>query len=560
MRTVRLASQGMRMAESDLASRFEEELRRSEMSVSDSDRARLFPLWEENFERRARLRVEPFTFDDTPAGPLHNRGALLKPAPRAASEKKVAGGDPCDLTAAEQSRLMASRSLSSLELTDAYLKRIEDGNATLRCFITVDAEAARKAAKQADEERAHARVRSVLHGIPVAVKDMIAVEGLRMTAGSHLLADNVATRDAAVVSQLRSAGAVVLGTNTLLEFGSGPYLKDGPFATGVNPWDAARIPGGSSSGSAIAVTAGFCSASLGTDTAGSVRMPASYNGLVGLKPTRGHISLDGVVPLCWSLDTVGPLTRSVEDAALLMNAVADPEIAKWRSGAKGPNAFDARLGAPVRGLRIGVLRRDCVDAPDIRDDVRAAFEATLDVFRAHGVKIFDVDIPELSWNDVVYTTMLAEAYSLHAPTLRYAPEKYTEALRLQLYAGGMATVDDLERARRLQGRMTRAVLGVLGKYDVLAFPGQAAPPPLLGASSRPALTQPRSRFTRPWNITGLPVLALPCGSSEEGLPLSTHLAGRPFDEAVLLQLGDLYQRDTDWHRRRPDWRKQKSRA
>jgi aspartyl-tRNA(Asn)/glutamyl-tRNA(Gln) amidotransferase subunit A len=541
------------MTESNPTGLFDEELQRSGMPVSASDRERLYPLWEENLERRTRLRSEVFTFEDAPITTLHSGEPLLRPAVPVHHAPSQPLGDPCDMSVAEQARLLSVRSLSSLELTDAYLARIERGNATLRSFITVDVHGARKAATRADHERSNGNVSSPLHGIPIAVKDMIAVGGLRMTAGSQLLVDNVAERDATVVAQLRAAGAIILGTNTLLEFGSGPYLKEGPFATGVNPWDAARIPGGSSSGSAIAVAVGFCSAALGTDTAGSVRMPASYNGVVGLKPTRGHINLSGVVPFCWSLDTVGTLTRSVEDAALVMNAVADPVVTRERPGATGTKSFEKHLGASLRGLRIGVLRRECVDAPDIRDDVRQAFENALEVFRAHGVKTFDVEIPELSWNDVVYTTMLAEAHSLHAPSLRSDPDKYTESLRLQLYAGGFVTADELERARRLQGRMTRAALGALVKCDALAFPGQAAPPPLLGASSRPALTQPRSRFTRPWNVTGLPVLATPCGFSTEGLPLSIHLAGRPFDEATLFRLGYGYQRETDWHRRRPTW-------
>ncbi|MCC7045451.1 MAG: amidase [Alphaproteobacteria bacterium] len=539
------------MTKGDLTAQFDADLRQSGLAVSAVDRERLHALWMENYDRRARLRAEIFTFDDLPFETLRHGEPIAKPPRSARRSQASLSGDPCDLSLAEQARLLSAKKLSSLELTEACLARIERGNPVLRSFVTVDADGARQAAKRADRQRARGSARGALHGIPVAVKDMIAVAGFPMTAGSRLLAGNVATRDAWVVSLLRAAGAVLVGTNSLLEFGAGPYVEDGPFATGRNPWDFARIPGGSSSGSAIAVAAGFCSASLGTDTAGSVRMPASYTGVVGTKPTRGHISLNGVVPFCWSLDTVGTLTRTVEDAALVMNVVANPEMGRRLPG--GKSAFAARLDASVRGLRLGVLRRAYVDAPDVREDVRAAFEAALGVFRAQGVRILDADIPALSCNDAIYTTMLSEAYSLHYATLRSDPEKYTDSFRLQLYAGGLVTADDVERARRLQVRLTRAALEALGGCDALIFPGQAAPPPLLGAPARPALTQPRSRFTRPWNIAGLPVLAMPCGFSSEGLPLSVHLAGRPFDEATLFQLGGCYQRDTDWHRRRPAW-------
>jgi aspartyl-tRNA(Asn)/glutamyl-tRNA(Gln) amidotransferase subunit A len=280
-------------------------------------------------------------------------------------------------------------------------------------------------------------------------------------------------------------------------------------------------------------------------------MPATYNGIVGLKPTRGRISLTGVVPFCWSLDTVGTLTRSVEDAALVLGAVAEPGRPRLDTGGAGPGRFEAGLGSPIVGLRIGVLRRTCVDAPDVRDDVRNAFDTALQALSALGAATTDVEIPELDWNDAVYTSFLSEAYALHAPVLRTDPEKFSQGFRPQLYAGGMVTIEDSARARLLQGRMTRAALAAFERFDVLAFPGQAAPAPSLAARAAPALTQPRSRFTRPWNIVGLPVLALPCGQSAEGLPLSIHLAGRPFDEATLLRVGYEYQRDTSWHLRRP---------
>ncbi len=540
------------MACGDLVSQFDTELRSAALNIPDRDREPLFALWKENLERRQLLRDEVFSFDEAPADPLLDDLAMDSPTP--ARNYRTDADRPasiCDASLALQARLLARGEISSLELTDAYLARIEREDPRLRSFVTVDAEGARRAACQTDVERARGAARGQLHGIPVAVKDMIAVAGLPMTAGSRLLTGHVSERDAAAVMRLREAGAVLLGTNTLLEFGSGPYLQDGPQATGVNPWDPTRIPGGSSSGSGIAVAAGLCSAALGTDTAGSVRMPAAYNGVVGLKPTRGRISLTGVVPFCWSLDTVGTLTRSVEDAALVLDTIAETARPRRDADAAGPGRCEAGLGSPINGLRIGVLRRTCVDAPDVRDDVRIAFNTALEALSARGAVTTDVEIPEMEWNEVVYTSFLSEAYALHAPALRADPDKFTQGFRLQLYAGGTVTIEDIARARLLQGRMTRAALAAFKRVDVLAFPGQAAPAPLLSTRAAPALTQPRSRFTRPWNIVGLPVLALPCGQSVEGLPLSIHLAGRPFDETTLLRVGYQYQQDTSWHYRRP---------
>lgn len=527
--------------------RLEMELQAAGLVLPEMERQRLLPVWEDNLDRRSRLRAEPFSFDDlTFEGFGRNVSASVRPTPLARAETQPAptDGDPCDLTLAEQSVLLAAGALSSAELTDAYLRRIERHDVALNAFITVDEVGARRAAVRADCERAAGATRGPLHGIPVAVKDMIAVAGLPLTAGSRLLADNVAAADAEAVARMRAGGAVVLGTNTLQEFGTGPSVPDGPRATGRNPWDLARIPGGSSSGSAVAVAAGLCSAALGTDSAGSVRMPATFTGIVGLKPTRGLVSVKGVLPFCWSLDTVGTLTRGVADAALVLDALTGCQPA--------PGGFGGSLDASVKGTRLGVLRRGFVDASDVRDDVRTAFEASLDLFRALGATTEDIELPTVAWNDAIYTSLLAEAYFVHAATLRERPEAYSEWLRTQLYAGALVTADDLSRARRLQGRMVREAVAALGHVDAFALPGQAEPAPLFSASLRPALTQPRSRFTRPWNITGLPVLAVPCGFSREGLPLSVHLVGRPFGEALLFQLGCAYQRETDWHRRRPD--------
>ena len=331
-----------------VAEKLDLELKAAGLTLPDAERQHLLPVWVDNLDRRARLRSETLQFGEVPFDgfdPAVTKWRRL--APPAATSPSFSGvrvGDLCDHSLSEQSALLDTGAISSIELVEFCLNRIARYDDFLRAFVTVDAAGARRSAEKSDAERRAGNSRGPLHGMPITIKDNIAVGGLPLTAGSRQFASKMSAVDANVVARLRERGAIVLGTNTLMEFGAGPSVREGRFATGRNPWDPSRIPGGSSSGSAVAVAAGMCSAALGTDTAGSVRMPASFTGLVGLKPTRGRVSLRGVVPLCWSLDTVGTLTRSVEDGALILDAIADD--------CQRGESFRSRIGASLKGVRL----------------------------------------------------------------------------------------------------------------------------------------------------------------------------------------------------------------
>jgi aspartyl-tRNA(Asn)/glutamyl-tRNA(Gln) amidotransferase subunit A len=462
-----------------------------------------------------------------------------------------------DLDLRGVSEALARRDLTSVEATEAYLDRIQRHDAVLRAYITVMSDQALERAKAADAERARGRARGPLHGVPVALKDLIAVAGVRMTGGSQLFADHVPARDAFVTRRLLDAGAVILGKLAMHEWAFGRPATDGPFPTGRNPWDVRRAPAGSSSGSAVAAAAGLCAGALGSDTGGSIRGPASMTGLVGHKPSYGLVSRSGVLAMCWSLDHVGPMTRGVWDSAAILQAIAgaDPEDTSTR-GALTQDYLGA-LEAGARGLRLGVLRRFYVDWPGLDERVRAAALAAFDVLRGEGAVLQDVDAPSLDLSLAAWAPFLAEMYEYHAENLRTRPEGYRESLRPRVLMGALFTGSDYLRAQRLRERFRREVAALFDAVDLLVFPGQAAPAVRFEDFPMKGLAPASLRYTAPWNLLGLPAVAVPCGFTAEGLPVSIQIVGRPFDDATVLRAARAYERVTEWHRHRPDparWR------
>jgi len=450
------------------------------------------------------------------------------------------------------SQALETRALTSVEATDAYLARIAQFDPVLRSYITVTADMARAQAAEADAEIGRGRRRGPLHGVPIALKDLIAVAGVKMTGGSRVLADHVPARDAFVTRRLKDAGAVLLGKLAMHEFAFGRPVVDGPFPTGRNPWDIRRAPAGSSSGSAVAAAAGLCAGALGSDTGGSVRGPASMTGLVGHKPTYGLVSRSGVLPLSWSLDHVGPMTRSVWDSAVLLQAIAgaDPDDTSTRGVVT--QDYVAQLEDGARGRRLGLLKRYYLDYPGLSDEVRDASLTAFDVLRKEGATIEEVDAPSLDLAMAAWAPIMSEAYEYHAETLRQKPETYGEGVRTRIYLSALFTAQDVQRAQRLRARIGREVDALLSRVDALIFPGQAAPAlrfedfPSTGFAPAPI------RYTAPWNLLGLPAVVAPCGFSRDGLPMSIQLVGRRFDDATVLRIARAYERVTDWHRRRPD--------
>ena len=462
-----------------------------------------------------------------------------------------------DLDLRGVSEALARRDVTSVQATETYLGRIQQHDRVLQSYLTVMADQALARAKAADTESERGHRRGPLHGVPIAVKDLIAVAGVRMTGGSQLFADHVPARDAFVIRRLHEAGAVILGKLSMHEWAFGRPATDGPFPTGRNPWDVRRAPAGSSSGSAVAAAAGLCAGALGSDTGGSIRGPAAMCGLVGHKPTYGLVSRSGVLAMCWSLDHVGPMTRGVWDGAALLQAIAgaDPDDTSTR-GAKTQDYLGGLEGS-VRGLRLGVLRRFYVEWPGLNDQVRSAARDAFDVLEGEGATLHDVDVPSLDLSLAAWAPFLAETYEYHKDHLRTRPEGYRQSLRPRLYMGALFTGADYLRAQRLRERLRREVDALFGRVDLLVFPGQAAPALRFEEFPMTGLATPAMRYTTPWNLLGLPAVVVPCGFSREGLPVSIQIVGRAFDDATVLRLARAYERVTDWHTRRPDparWR------
>jgi len=439
------------------------------------------------------------------------------------------------------------RELSPVELVRAQLARIEALDPALSAFVTLTADQA-----LADARAAEAALRrgdpGPLTGVPVAYKDLYATRGVRTTAGSALLADWVPDHDATCVARLARAGVVMLGKLITHEFAFGIQFPGHRFRPARNPWNAAHIPGGSSSGSGAALAAGLVAGSLGSDTGGSIRGPAAFCGVVGLKPTYGRASRAGVVTLSWTLDHTGPMARTVEDAALLLGALAGHDPADPASSRAPVADYTAGLGQPVRGLRIGVPRDYFHDGLD--PEVARAFEEALAALRGLGALVEDVEIPHI-WDAWAFMAiMLAEAFAYHERDLRERPGLYGEVLREKMLAGALVSASEYVQAQRLRARLAGAMAAVLRRVDVLATPTTPKPAPTFATVHDPDFPFARSNMA-PFNMSGLPALALPCGFSASGLPLSLQLAGRPFDETTVLRVGHAYEQATAWHRRRP---------
>lgn len=461
------------------------------------------------------------------------------------------------LTIAEAAAQLQARRLSPVALTRAYLDRIARLNPTLNAYVTVTADAALAEAQAAEAEIAGGGYRGPLHGVPIGLKDIYDTAGVRTAAGSKIYAERVPAEDATSVALLHRAGAVVLGKLNTHEFAFGVTTNNPHFGPTRNPWNTDCIPGGSSGGSGAAVAADLAAMAMGTDTGGSIRIPASLCGTVGLKPTHGRVSTAGIVPLSWSLDHAGPLTHTVEDAAIVLQLLAGADPRDTLTPPVPVPDYRAGLAAGVGGLRLGVPRHGFFDAAD--PEVIAAVEAALDVFRGLGAVVEEVDAP-LLWGgtDACYNIMFSEARRFHADWLRERPDDYGKDVLTRLRERADLTADDLVRAFRHQSAAQREVATLLERCDALLTPTTRLPAPTIAPDQtvvldgKPVLARSvLTTNTAPFNLTGQPTLALPCGFSRAGLPLSLQIAGRRWDEATILRIGHAYEQATEWHRRRP---------
>ena len=462
-----------------------------------------------------------------------------------------------DWTIAGVAEAIRARQVSPVEVTRACLERIERLDGRLRSFITVDAERALAAARAREAEAKRGHLVGPLHGVPLAYKDLCAVPGLPTSCGTAQPDYFQAPRPATAVARLSAAGAITLGKLNMSELALGPFGDNAHHGNAETPWRPGHVAGGSSSGSGAAVAAGLALGALGTDTGGSIRLPAACCGIVGLKPTYGRVSRAGAMPLSWSLDHIGPMTRTVADAALLLGLIAGADRDDPTASRRPVPDYVAALETPVAGLAVGVPRGfywEGVD-PEVARGVRAAIE----VLAGLGARVSEVMLPDPAvMNEVCNVIARSESASLHADVLRATPDRLQPAVRARLETGLRLSAHDYLQALRLRGRLAREVVGgVLATVDVVACPTipEAAPAIAQVTAGTPAEVVQRmgrfSRLTRPWNGLGLPALSVPCGFTADGRPFGLQLAGRPFDEATLLRLGHAYERVAGFWRRRP---------
>lgn len=463
------------------------------------------------------------------------------------------------LSVTETAELIRTRQVSPMEVVRTYLDRT--GSSDLNAFMTVMKEPALAEARKAEQEITRGNYRGPLHGIPIAVKDLINVAGVPTTGGSRILADFVPSEDAPAVARLRTAGAVIFGKTCLHEFAYGPTGVNPHYGTPRNPWGADRVPGGSSSGSGVAVAAGLCAAALGSDTGGSIRIPASLCGIAGLKPTYGRVSRRGALPLAWSLDHVGPMARSVEDCGLLLNALAGHDPPDLGSADLPVPDFNATLSRGAAGLRVGILRDYFFENVD--PEVANAVEAAAALLGTSGAKLEEIAFPLARQAAIINAPIIqSEALAYHLPFLRTRPGDYSPQVRQRLLGGLGATGVMYTNAQRARAVMVRRALELFQRVDILLLPTEPVIAPTMEEASRPngtvmagdrtdGVVNALTRFTRPFNLTGFPAISVPCGFSSGGMPIGLQLAGRPWDEATVLRAAHAYQQATDWHTRHP---------
>ncbi len=455
-------------------------------------------------------------------------------------------------TIAEAARLIAARKLSPVELVDDCLARIDRHDGALNSFILVTADTARTEARKAEAEIAGHGPSGPLHGIPLGLKDIYDLEGVPTTAHSRRLLDNVAREDAFSVARLRAAGAIVLGKLATHEFALGGPSFDLPFPPARNPWDTKRFTGGSSSGTGAAVAAGLVLGGTGSDTGGSIRVPAGFCGIAGLKPTYGLVSRRGILPLSWSLDHAGPMAWTVEDCALMLNAMAGHDPLDPGSILTAPTDYAAGIDGDIAGLRVGVVRHfhetDNPSGPPVLDTIAAV----TGFFEERGATVADVTLSPLQdYAACGHLIMLAEGFSIHRRDLAEQPQIFGEAFRDRMSMGALFTSADYLQALRRRRELSAEMALAFRNFDILvtaATPFEAPPISDVGkfaSYERPALSLP-------FNVTGVPALSVSCGRSASGLPIGVQFAARPFAEALLLRAGHACETALGARDRRPD--------
>lgn len=455
------------------------------------------------------------------------------------------------LTIEEASGMIADGSLSPVELTESVLDRISVVDDLTKAYVSVFREGAMQAAADAERHIGRSGPIGPLHGIPIALKDLYDIEGRPSMCGSEVREGHVAAEDSEVTRRFAAAGAVLTGKTVTHEFAYGVVS---PPTT--NAWDAGRIPGGSSGGSGAAVAADLCLAAMGSDTGGSIRIPAALNGVAGIKPTFGRVSKRGVAPLSWSLDHVGPLTKTVGDAALVLQALAGYDPKDGCSVDVPVGDYSGTLDEGVNGLRVGVPANYFFE--DVHPQVDAAVRSAISELENLGAMVVEVAVPNLELTPAIEFSLVgAEASAIHARDIRERPEAYQPDVRVLLQAAEFVSGGAYVNAQRARGLVVGGFQTAFAEVDVLAAPTLPAVAATLDAETvsvgdtEEPLLSAYPRLCAPANVAGLPALTLPCGFSDDGLPIGLQLMGRPFEEDLVLRAGRAYEGATDWHKIRP---------
>jgi len=455
------------------------------------------------------------------------------------------------LTVAQAADLLRTRKLSPVEYAKALIDRIERYDRSLNTFLRFTPELAMQDARNAEAEIMRGNWRGTFHGVPYGVKDIVDYAGLPTTAHSKILADNVASADATVVQKLRAAGGVFMGKLSTHEFAIGGPSFDLPWPPARNPWNRDYFCGGSSSGSGAATAAGFLPAAIGTDTGGSVRNPASMCGVVGMKATYGVVSRRGVIPLSYSLDHVGPLTRTVRDNALMLDVIAGHDAFDPGSANRAAGGYTAALAHGVKGLRIGVIRHFYTHDMQADAEMAAGIETAVQRLAELGAEMREITIAPLAEYAACNRTILTgEAFAIHENWMRERPQDYGALARERLMAGAFVRAADYVNATRLRRKLADAFHALFADIDVALT--ASSMDPACRIDDRQAIDYTYSRQARaPFNVTGNPALAVPIGFSKSGLPLSMQIVGSAYGEALVYRVADAYEQATDWTARHP---------
>ena len=457
------------------------------------------------------------------------------------------------LTASQLSNLIETKEVSPVEATEAYLDRIEEVDPKLNSYITITGEQAVESARQAEQEIAAGKHRGPLHGVPMAVKDQFNTAGVLTTGGSSILKDNVPSEDATVIAKLKEAGAVMLGKLNMSEFAMAEIYNH-PYGTPRNPWDLERNPGTSSSGSGAATAAFLCSTSLGEDTGGSIRGPANFSGLVGLRPTHGRVSRYGVLGGSWSMDTVGPISRSVEDAAITIQAIAGYDTKDTYSWDVPVPDYRRALTGDIQGIKMGVIQ-ERMNSPNLDPEFRETVAKAISVIGELGASSEDVSIP-LAPNAGALTMSIlnVEWANLHRPLFEPNFDELDHNNKIRFLTGSIIPAQAYYKAQKIRAVLRQQILDALEEVDVLVLPtGPVTAPPVESVpgieSKEHSLTGLAGRisFTGPFNLAGTPAISVPCGFSAVGMPMGLQIVGKPFDEETVLKVAHAYEQNTDWH-------------